>query len=741
MLIINIIDIKNKLDDRPRWWRKPEEKRDLRPDPISPIKLRKTLFLYSALLFLIFSFSLILAITVPVYNRLKEAENSKVVHEAETRAMAVNEWSRRVKDLAFQVTSRTRIRQELEKYNNGQMSLNRLQSFTEPKLSDAMTLSREIIGIIRLDKNGKAVARCGEIFSFQTSPIDYTTPFDISLSRPFRKDSHCRVIVSAPIFNRAKDYLGADLVLIDLCYLKEIVKNRAGLKTGHKILLGVVSKGAVSVLFDARADNREGRENEVIESLLTQAGRGGSGMDNHSLDHVAAYHDLDIDNWGLVVLQDKKELYKPLNTRFLYWGVTAVSVYMAILAGFWFLMSPLANRVLLHTDELKGKIKEKTKYLEKEIKEREQAENSLAATIAKLEDSNEKLRDLTLKLEAAHQLGKSGWWEYDVLNDSFTMAKETYAIYGLNPDRFSLNHETLRSWVHPDSQQHYNESIAALYQKGKTEFQYQVCLPSKEIKWIWAKGHTEYDANQTPVRLFGTFQDITAQKNAEEGLINSQRTLNSIIDFLPDPTFVINGKGEVTHWNKAIEKLTGIKADRILGKGNYEYAIPFYGERRPILVDFALSPNQELESRYAYERRADDRLMFSETCNPNLSENSRYLAGSASPLYDFKGNKIGAIETIRNITQKKIQEQRREKLVGELKQALEKVTTLSGLLPICASCKKIRDDKGYWSQIESYIQKYSEVEFSHGMCPECSDKLYGDQDWYIKMKQKKGIDH
>jgi hypothetical protein len=61
--------------------------------------------------------------------------------------------------------------------------------------------------------------------------------------------------------------------------------------------------------------------------------------------------------------------------------------------------------------------------------------------------------------------------------------------------------------------------------------------------------------------------------------------------------------------------------------------------------------------------------------------------------------------------------------------------SLKGLLPICANCKKIRDDKGSWNQIESYIQDRSEAEFTHGMCPECSQALYGDQDWYIKLKK------
>ncbi len=64
--------------------------------------------------------------------------------------------------------------------------------------------------------------------------------------------------------------------------------------------------------------------------------------------------------------------------------------------------------------------------------------------------------------------------------------------------------------------------------------------------------------------------------------------------------------------------------------------------------------------------------------------------------------------------------------IVKLNKAIEEVKTLSGFLPICASCKKIRDDKGYWNQIEAYISEHSEAEFSHGICPECIEKLYPD---------------
>lgn len=72
-----------------------------------------------------------------------------------------------------------------------------------------------------------------------------------------------------------------------------------------------------------------------------------------------------------------------------------------------------------------------------------------------------------------------------------------------------------------------------------------------------------------------------------------------------------------------------------------------------------------------------------------------------------------------------------------LKDSLEEVGQLSGLLPICAKCKKIRDDKGYWQRVETYIQDHSEATFSHGMCPACMEDAYGDKKWYKKMKKKK----
>lgn len=88
------------------------------------------------------------------------------------------------------------------------------------------------------------------------------------------------------------------------------------------------------------------------------------------------------------------------------------------------------------------------------------------------------------------------------------------------------------------------------------------------------------------------------------------------------------------------------------------------------------------------------------------------------------------------ITERKKTEEEREKLVNELKDALAEVKQLSGMLPICAGCKKIRDDKGYWNQIEVYIRDHSEAEFTHGLCPDCEKKAYEELDRLKKERDK-----
>jgi PAS domain S-box-containing protein len=145
------------------------------------------------------------------------------------------------------------------------------------------------------------------------------------------------------------------------------------------------------------------------------------------------------------------------------------------------------------------------------------------------------------------------------------------------------------------------------------------------------------------------FDELKCQQECAE---EAQHRLADIIDFLPDATLVIDRDGKIIAWNRAIEEMSSIPAQTMLGKDSYEYAIPFYGERRPILIDLVLLPREEIEKKYAYIHRTGE-ILTGETYTPALKGGARYLYATASALHDASGNLVGAIETIRDITERK----------------------------------------------------------------------------------------
>jgi PAS domain S-box-containing protein len=136
----------------------------------------------------------------------------------------------------------------------------------------------------------------------------------------------------------------------------------------------------------------------------------------------------------------------------------------------------------------------------------------------------------------------------------------------------------------------------------------------------------------------------------EEILGQSESMLGAIIDFLPDATFVIDRNRKVIAWNRAMEKMTGVLASEMLGKGDYEYAHPFYQKKRPILIDLAFSQDTKIEQQYSWVKREGTTYM-AETTMPRPQGRGTVLWGIASPFYDDAGEVIGAIESIRDITE------------------------------------------------------------------------------------------
>jgi len=150
------------------------------------------------------------------------------------------------------------------------------------------------------------------------------------------------------------------------------------------------------------------------------------------------------------------------------------------------------------------------------------------------------------------------------------------------------------------------------------------------------------------------FEARMERGRAEDDLRESEeRKLSDIIQFLPDAALAIDRNKRVIVWNRAIEEMTGIPAAEMIGQGDYAYSVPFYGLRRPQLMDHIFDDSAEIAARYPAVTRQGDALMAEVFCNALYSGRGAWVFAKASPLYDMSGQIIGSIEIIRDITERR----------------------------------------------------------------------------------------
>ncbi|MBI1387124.1 MAG: PAS domain S-box protein [bacterium] len=195
--------------------------------------------------------------------------------------------------------------------------------------------------------------------------------------------------------------------------------------------------------------------------------------------------------------------------------------------------------------------------------------------------------------------------------------------------------------------------------------------------WVHTLGYSESELLGKPFLDFVHPEDIEKTASEFEKLLNGERSHG--------------------FRNRYIDKQDGVHTFEWITLSHFESGI-IYATARDI--------TRQLETENEIKRHQEelDQLVAQRTADL-MESNSRLLTEIAE--------------------RKRIQEEN-EKLIAELREALSRVETLSGLIPICASCKKIRDDQGYWSHVEQYIQAHSSAIFSHGMCPDCAEQYYGD---------------
>jgi PAS domain S-box-containing protein len=181
--------------------------------------------------------------------------------------------------------------------------------------------------------------------------------------------------------------------------------------------------------------------------------------------------------------------------------------------------------------------------------------------------------------------------------------------------------------------------------------------------------------------------------------------LASLVDSTSDAIYGKNLEGVIVSWNPAAERLFGYCTEEIVGQAN---SLLFPKHRHRELADIlARVKKGEIVGECETER---------------LHKSGKIIpvAVTISPIRDVAGEIIGASSIARDLSRIKQAEYERRSLIQELKASAQQVRVLRGLLPICATCKRVRDDEGYWQQVEAFIARHSEITFTHGVCPDCA---------------------
>lgn len=229
---------------------------------------------------------------------------------------------------------------------------------------------------------------------------------------------------------------------------------------------------------------------------------------------------------------------------------------------------------------------------------------------------------------------------------------------------------------------------------------------------VWfSENHLLFAASAESVYVLTMCRDITGSKTAENAVAAERNLLRTLIESTPDKIYIKDRQSRYVMNNTAHLRSIGLamQADCI-GKTSFDY---FPRE----LAQGYFTDEQEL-------LRTGEPLIGREEQVIDLSTGRTvWHLTTKVPCRDESGVIVGLVGISRDITNSKMLQEEREKLITELKDALAKIKRLNGLVPICAWCKKIREDTGYWSNLEQYIAEHSEATLSHGICPECSQKM------------------
>jgi PAS domain S-box-containing protein len=387
--------------------------------------------------------------------------------------------------------------------------------------------------------------------------------------------------------------------------------------------------------------------------------------------------------------------------------LVVISVTAAILAAVLNERNRALDGLRQSQEDLENRIAERTQelsdanvLLRREVAERRQAEDALR-------ESEERYRNF---FATSHD----GVFMTTVDGEFSDVNNAALEMLGYDPDdrEEALHRNVADLYANPEDRASH---VAIVVELGFSK-EYPLDLQRKDGTILHTLVTTvpRRDPNGTIIGFQGSIRDITERKLAEELLRNTVQRFHTILSSLYSGVLIVTEEGSVEFANQAFcdmfdlpdspASLNGLKAPEMIAKIRDAYANPAQALAR---IGEVVAEQQPVRGEEIAVR------------------DGRTYAVDFIPLF-VDGKRCGRLWHHTDITGQKRAEAEKAKLVADLTEALAQVKKLSGFLPICASCKKIRDDRGYWRQVEEYIREHSEAEFSHSICPECAKRLYPD---------------
>lgn len=334
--------------------------------------------------------------------------------------------------------------------------------------------------------------------------------------------------------------------------------------------------------------------------------------------------------------------------------------------------------------------------------------------IAAIRESERRAEGMLSRLRLSAEAAGMGYWTYEEATGRLWCDENFAALFGGSPGDFPDGDSVRKRIVPEDRAVRSRKAWESLEASGKYESEFRVIHPDGTIHWLADMGRHVSGTGSRDRIFTGVTFDISGRKSAEARAEEARRRERELMELAPDGIFLADYDGKYLDVNSSGCRLLGYSREELMGKTILDL-IPPEDASRLMAAKESLATGESHVAEWKLRRK--DGSWVEVEVNAKIYPDGRWQG------------------FVRDITDRKKSERKQIELVAKLQKTLGEIKVLRGLLPICAHCKRIRNESGTWEAVESYVHKRTEAQFSHGICPDCIRKHYAD---YFPVKGNDG---